>query len=66
MPTAAATSCCSAMNISKKRSGYAFWNSSEWVELLTSPSSATTSARAPRAASASPYALRVATFSSFE
>ena len=38
-------SCCSAMNISKKRSGYAFLNSSACVELDTSASSATTSGR---------------------
>jgi hypothetical protein len=46
IPTAAATICCSAMNISKYRSGYASANSSDLVELLTSPSIATTSARA--------------------
>ena len=61
-PTAAATSCCSAMYISKKRSGCACLKISANVELLTSPSRATTSPRAdPRAASASPYAFRVAT-----
>src|SRR6266545_7982717 len=63
-PTAAASSCCSAMYISKYRSGCALAKISANVELLTSPSSATTSPRAaPRAASASPYALRVATSS---
>ena len=62
MPTAAATSCCSAMNISKKRSGWALPKISAYVEFETSPSSATTSpCAAPTAASASPYALRVAT-----
>ena len=65
MPTAVATSCCSAIHISKKRSGCALANSSAWVELDTSPSMATTSGMAPSASSASPYALRVATFSSF-
>ena len=61
-PTAAATSCCSAMYISKYRSGCAFANVSANVEFETSPSRATTSGRAaPSAASASPYALRVAT-----
>ena len=63
-PTAAASICCSAMYISKYRSGCAFPKISAKVELLTSPSSATTSPRAvPSAASASPYALRVATSS---
>ena len=38
-PTAAPSNCCSAMNISKKRSGYAFLNSSACVELDTSASS---------------------------
>ena len=62
IPTAAATICCSAMYISKKRSGATFLKSSACVELLTSASSTTMSARArPSAASASPYALRVAT-----
>ena len=42
-------------------SGAVFLKSSACVELLTSASRTTTSARAaPRAASASPYALRVA------
>ena len=55
IPTADATMCCSAMYISKKRSGATFLKSSAWVELLTSASSTTTSARAaPSAASASP------------
>ena len=55
MPTAAATSWFSAMNISKYRSSWASRNSSECVELDTSPSSATTSPRMPpSAASASP------------
>ena len=50
------------MYISKKRSGATFFTSSLCVELLTSASSATTSARATAsAASASPYARRVAT-----
>ena len=63
MPTAAATICCSAMYISKNRSGCASRKISAYVEFETSPSSATTSARSPpSAASASPYALRVATF----
>jgi hypothetical protein len=62
MPTAIATIRCSAMYISKKRSGAVFLKSSACVELLTSASSATTSARAaPRAAIASPYAFLVAT-----
>ena len=62
MPTAAATIFCSAMYISKKRSGATFFTSSECVELLTSASSVTTSLRATlSAASASPYARRVAT-----
>jgi hypothetical protein len=43
------------MNISKYLSGYASANSSDLVELLTSPSIATTSSRAPpRALSAAP------------
>jgi hypothetical protein len=63
MPTAAATSCCSAMYISKYRPGCAWANREANVELLTSPSIATTPGRAPSAASASPYALRVATLS---
>src|SRR5216117_427147 len=55
MPTAAATIFCSAMYISKKRSGATFFTSSECVELLTSASSVTTSPRATlSAASASP------------
>jgi hypothetical protein len=50
------------MYISKKRSGAVCLKSSACVELLTSPSSTTTSRRAaPSAASASPYAFRVAT-----
>jgi transketolase len=54
-PTPAASNCCSAMNISKNRSGNAFWNSSECVEFETSPSSTTNSPRhAPSAARASP------------
>jgi hypothetical protein len=54
-PTAAATICCSAMYISKYRSGNALANSSANVEFDTSPSRATTSDRAaPSAASASP------------
>ena len=61
MPTAAATICCSAMYISKKRSAAVCLKSSACVELLTSASSTTTSLRAaPSAASASPYAFRVA------
>ena len=53
------------MNISTKRSGCAFLKSSAYVEFETSPSSTTTSPRSvPSAASASPYALRVETFSS--
>ena len=60
-PTAAAASCCSAMYISKIPIGVRLGEISAYVELLTSPSSATTSPRAlPSAASASPYALRVA------
>ena len=43
IPTAAATICCSAMNISKKRSGCALPKISAYVEFETSPSSATTS-----------------------
>ena len=62
MPTAAPTICCSEMYIWKKRSGYASPNFSVKVELPTSPSMATTSGRAPSAASASPKAARVATF----
>ena len=62
IPTVEATNCCSAIYCSKQRSGNAFANSSAQVELLTSPSSATTSGFAsPRALRASPYALRVAT-----
>ena len=54
-PTAAAASCCSAMYISKYRSGCAFAKISVNVEFDTSPSRATTSGRAlPSAASASP------------
>ena len=61
-PTAAATICCSAMYISKYRSGCAFAKISANVEFDTSPSRTTTSPRAaPSAASASPYAFRVAT-----
>ena len=63
IPTAAATNCCSAMYISKKRSGCALPKISAYVEFETSPSSATTlPSAAPSAASASPYARRVATF----
>jgi len=62
---AAATICCSAIQISKNRSGCALANSSAWVELETSPSIATTSGIDASARSASPYALRVATLSSF-
>src|SRR2546427_6767576 len=66
MPTAAATICCSAMYISKKRSAAVCLKSSACVELLTSPSRTTTSARAaPSAASASPYAFRVASGSRY-
>ena len=50
------------MYISKNRSGWAALKISAKVEFETSPSTATTSPRAePTAASASPYALRVAT-----
>jgi hypothetical protein len=42
MPTAAATICCSAMYISKYRSGCALAKISAYVEFETSPSSATT------------------------
>jgi hypothetical protein len=62
IPTAAAIICCSAMYISKYRSGTASRKISANVEFETSPSRPTTSSRAkPTAASASPYALRVAT-----
>ena len=47
-PVAAATSCCSEMNISKYRSGNACLNSSAWVELLTSASKTTTVSRPHR------------------
>jgi len=51
------------MYISKKRSGCALPKISAYVEFETSPSSATTLPSAPpSAASASPYARRVATF----
>jgi len=61
IPTADATICCSAMYISKNRSGAVFLKSSACVEFETSASSTTTSFRAaPSAASASPYAFRVA------
>ena len=61
-PTAAAAICCSAMYISKNRSGWAALKISANVEFETSPSTATTSPRAaPTAAIASPYAFRVAT-----
>ena len=64
IPTAAATICCSAMNISKKRSGCSLPRMSAYVEFDTSPSRATTSLLAPAiAASASPYAFLVATSS---
>src|SRR5215510_12608039 len=64
IPTAAAIICCSAMYISKYRSGCASRKISANVEFETSPSSATTSPRpSPSALSASPYALRVATSS---
>jgi hypothetical protein len=54
-PTAAAAICCSAMYISKYRSGSASAKISAKVELETSPSSATTRPSAlPIAASASP------------
>ena len=54
-PTAEAIICCSAMYISKYRSGCASRKISAKVEFETSPSSATTSPRAePSAASASP------------
>jgi hypothetical protein len=50
------------MNISKYRSGSCLAKISAYVEFETSASSATTVPRAlPSAASASPYALRVAT-----
>src|SRR5207237_441040 len=48
MPTAAATICCSAMYISKNRSGAVFLKSSACVEFETSASSTTTSLRAAR------------------
>ena len=55
IPTAAATICCSAMNISKNRSGCALPKISAYVEFETSPSSATTRPSSPpSAASASP------------
>ena len=59
-PTVAPSIPCSPMNISKNRSGAAFWKSSVWVEFATSPSSTTTSGRAASAARVSPNALRVA------
>ena len=64
MPRAAAAICCSAMNISKNRSGCWRAKSCVRVESLTSPSSTTTSGRAaPSAARAAPNAVRVATCS---
>jgi hypothetical protein len=64
-PTAAPSIPCSPMNISKNRSGAAFWKSSVCVEFDTSPSNVTTSGRAASAARASPNAFLVATSSSY-
>ena len=62
-PTAVAIICCSAIYDWMNRSGSSVANSSVYVLLPTSPSTATTSPRAlPRARSASPKALRVASF----
>ena len=55
---------CSAMNISRNRSGATFWKSSVCVELPTSPSRTTTLGFAAIAARVSPNAFRVATASS--
>ena len=62
MPAATPTMFCSAMNISKNRSGCVFSSFSENVEILVSPSSATIrSFFSTSFTSASPYASRVAT-----
>src|SRR5208283_5031082 len=61
-PNAEPTIFCSAMYISKNRSGKAFLNSSEYVELLTSPSSTTISGNCGNILfRALPYAFLVAT-----
>ncbi len=59
-PTAAPTMHCSAMYISRNRSGATFWKSSVCVELPTSPSRTTRRGFAAIAARVSPNAFRVA------